>query len=123
MIQSKTVNYVCNSAVPKAMTLDQVRQHISTDTVVQAVTRAVKIARWNDARVTSNFRNVQNELTTCNGIVLRGTRIVLPAALQATAVELVHVGHQGIVKTKKLLHEKVWFPGIDCMTKKQVNSY
>ena len=120
VFQSKTVNYVCNSAVPKAMTLDQVRQHISTDTVVQAVTRAVKTGRWNDARVTSNFRNVQNELTTCNVIVLRGTRIVLPAAPQA--VELAHVGHRGIVKTKKLLREKVWFPGIDCMTEKQVKS-
>ena len=105
------VNYVCNFAVPKTMTLDEVRQHTSTDTVIQAVTRAVKSRRWNDARV-SNFRNVQNELTTSKGIVLRETRIV--AALQAKAVELAHVCHQGIVKTKKLLRKKVWFPGIDC---------
>ena len=95
------------------MTLDQIRQHTSTDTVLQAVTRAVKTGRWNDARVTSNFRNVQNELTTCNGTVLRGTRVVLPTALLARAVELAHVGHQGIVKTKKLLRKKVWFLGID----------
>ena len=105
------VNYVCNFAVPKTITLDEVRQHTSTYTVIQAVTRAVKTGRWNDARV-SNFRNVQNELTTSKGIVLRETRIV--AALQAKAVELAHVCHQGIVKTKKLLRKEVWFPGIDC---------
>ena len=40
--------------------------------------------------------------------MLRGTRVILPAVLQAKAVELAHVGHHGIVKTKKLLHEKVW---------------
>ena len=109
------VNYVCNSAVPKTMTLDEVRQLTSIDTVLQAVTRAIKTGRWNDARV-SNFRNVQNELITCNEIMLRGTRIVLPVALQANAVEL------AIVKTKKLLREKAWFPGIDCMAEKQVKS-
>ena len=114
------VNYVCNFAVPKAMTLDQVRQHTSTDTVLQAVTRAIKTSRWN-ARV-GNFRKVQNELTTCNDIVLRETRIVRPATLQAKAVELAHVGHQRIVKTKKLLGEKVWFPGIDCKAEKLVKS-
>ena len=26
---------------------------------------------------------------------------------------LAHVGHQGILKMKKLLREKVWFPGIE----------
>lgn len=30
-------------------------------------------------------------------------------------VHLAHRGHQGIVKTKQLLREKVWFPGIDSL--------
>ena len=95
------VNYVYNSADQKAMTPDEVRQFTTTDTVLQAATRDVKTGRWNDARV-SNFRNVQNELITCNRTVLRGTRIIMPAVLQAKAVELAHVGNQGIMKTKKL---------------------
>ena len=37
------VNYVCNTAVAKAMTLDQVRQHTNTDTVLQAITSAIKL--------------------------------------------------------------------------------
>ena len=80
------MNYECNSADPKAMTLDEVRQLTSTDTVLQAATRAIRTGRRNDARV-SNFRNVQNELITCNDIVLRGTRIILPAVLQAKAIK------------------------------------
>ena len=35
---------------------------------------------------------------------------------------LAHVGHQGIVKTKCLIREKVWFPGIDKMVKDKVDN-
>ena len=38
---------------------------------------------------------------------------MIPTAPQQRATSLAHEGHQGIVKTKKLLREKVWFPGID----------
>ena len=35
-------------------------------------------------------------------------------------MKLAHAGHQGIVKTKSLLRETVWFPGIDNMVEKAV---
>lgn len=47
------------------------------------------------------------------GTVLRGNRIVVLNTLRDRAVELVHVGHQGIVKTKGVIREKVWFHGVD----------
>ena len=37
-------------------------------------------------------------------------------------MELAHTGHQGIVKTKRLLREKVWFPGIDRMVKERIDN-
>ena len=48
-----------------------------------------------------------------DGIVLRGRRIVMPGSLRKQTLQLAHEGHQGIVKTKQLLREKVWWPGID----------
>ena len=39
--------------------------------------------------------------------------LTLPDTGDETAIALAHEGHQGLVKTKKLLREKVWFPGID----------
>ena len=58
---------------------------------------------------------VKTDLTIANvgNTLLRGTRIVIPQSLQRRVVRLAHEGHQGIIKTKKLLREKVWFPGID----------
>ena len=48
--------------------------------------------------------------------------MVVPTMLQKRAVEIAHEGHQGIVKTKTLLREKVWFPGIDGMVKEAIQN-
>ena len=45
----------------------------------------------------------------------------VPNTLRNRAVDLAHVGHQGIVKTKQLIREKVWFPGVDEMVKEKVD--
>ena len=37
-----------------------------------------------------------------------------------TIIDLAHASHQGIVKTKSLIREKVWFPGIDRMVEDKV---
>ena len=65
------------------------------------------------------FHTIRQELTanTEYGIVLRDSRIVLPTALHLRALHLAHKGHQGIIKTKKLLHKTVWFPLIDQLVK------
>ena len=55
-------------------------------------------------------------------MVLRGNRIIVPSKLRERAIDLAHVGHQGIVKTKSLICEKVWFPGIDKMVKDKVDN-
>ena len=41
------------------------------------------------------------------------SRIVIPASLRRHVLELAHEKHQGIVKTKTLLREKAWWPGMD----------
>ncbi|XP_033112370.1 uncharacterized protein LOC117113191 [Anneissia japonica] len=48
------------------------------------------------------------------------TRIVLPVALRQQAIDLAHASHQGIVKTKQLLRENVWFPGIEKAVEQKV---
>ena len=48
-------------------------------------------------------------------MILRGTRVIMPKILRQRAINLAHEGHQGLVKTKKLMREKVWFPQIDSL--------
>ena len=115
------VRYICNAAVPKAMTTDEVKQSTANDQTLQAVINAINTERWDDVLVQS-YKRLRDELSVYDGIVLRGTRIIIPTELQSKAVDIAHVGHQGIVKTKRLLREKIWFPAIDSLAERRVRS-
>ncbi len=60
------------------------------------------------------YKQVINELSISENI-LRDNRIVIPESSRLRAAQLAHEGHQGMCKTKKLLRERVWFPGVDKM--------
>ena len=49
----------------------------------------------------------------CGDILLHDNRLVIPKDLQLRIIGLARQSHLGIVKTRQLLHEKVYFPGID----------
>ena len=72
----------------------------------------------------NQFKHVQHELTVNHetNIILQDSRIVVPAALHDKAVSIAHEGHQGLVKTKQLIHEKIWFPGIDDTVQRMIKN-
>ena len=49
----------------------------------------------------------------------RSHRICVP---KKEVVDLAHCGHQGMTRTKQLLREKVWFPGIDRIAEEKVKN-
>ena len=73
------------------------------------------------------FLKISEELTVNDkaSIILRGSRIVMPGKLRERAVNIAHEGHQeghqGIVKIKKHIREKIWFPCQDDEMKKVVS--
>ena len=71
-----------------------------------------------DHRELKLLRNVKNELTVSRdkNLILRCTRIVIPKSLRADTIRLAHVRHQGILKTKSSMREKVWFPLNDSLS-------
>ena len=107
------VSFISRYAVPKAMTLKEIKDATDTDRTLKAVRAAIRTNQWN-VDLVQPFKSIKDELTiNSENVVLRGHRIVIPSALQQRAVDLAHDSHQGLVKTKALLREKVWFPGID----------
>ena len=60
-----------------------------------------------------SYLGVKNELCVIGKFVLRGTRIVIPQNLRKEVLALAHEGHQGIVKVKRHLRSKVWWPKVD----------
>ena len=69
------------------------------------------------------FGRIRDKLTVSQDadVILHGNRIVMPNSLRQRAISIAHEGHQGLVKTKKLLHEKIWFPRIDHDVKEMIN--
>ena len=58
------------------------------------------------------FWNARHLLTEVNGIVLRGSQIVIPKCLRRDMIQRAHEGHLGIAKTKCRAREVIWWPGM-----------
>jgi hypothetical protein len=109
-VAEEYVHYIARNAIPKTMTLTQLEQATARDPVLQQVHQSVISGNWQKNKETDPYFCV---VTATESLLLRGSRIVIPASLQPTTLQLAHEGHQGIVRTKQLLREKVWWPGID----------
>ena len=58
------------------------------------------------------YWDVRGELTECDGLLMRGCRLVVPKALQQETLSKIHEGHQGIVRCRLRANSSVWWPGI-----------
>ena len=116
------VNFMMRHAVPKAMTLEEIANATESDSMLQRLHAAIRLSMW-DAGCLKSYRAIKDELAIgVQGVILRGTRIIIPPSLHQRAIDIAHENHQGISKTKALLREKIWFPGIDELAHKTLES-
>ena len=62
--------------------------------------------------VMKHYLNIATELSVKDGILMRGSRIVVPAALRLEMLDRVHTGHQGIAKCRERVRQSIWWPGL-----------
>ena len=60
------------------------------------------------------------ELTIEDGLILKGTRIVVPRMKQVEILKLIHEGHQGLTKCMLRAKEPVYWPGLNNQLEKLV---
>ncbi|XP_055839723.1 uncharacterized protein K02A2.6-like [Episyrphus balteatus] len=105
------IKWIMSYAEPKAIKLKEIEEKSETDIEIQAVKKAMAEGSWiNDV---SAFKIFEHELSFVGGILLRGTRIVIPEKLREQALKLAHEGHPGMTLMKRRLRAKVWWPKID----------
>ena len=114
------------------MRIEVIRQHTTQDATLQAVMKAFHSGNWYlyrnepnvDKQIFDRCHLLRQKLSTSPDydLLLRDTRFVIPSSLQENVVDLAHMGHQGIVKTKALLREKVWFYNIDSLVENAVKN-
>ena len=98
--------------MPAAMTARHIEQESTDDTLLIQVRYTIREDKWADLENTV-FKAVRDELWVIGQIVMKGRRIVLPQKMQRLALILAHEGHQGVVRTKARLREKVWWARMD----------
>ncbi|KAJ1137731.1 hypothetical protein NDU88_004128 [Pleurodeles waltl] len=117
---------VIDRARPLPIPLDEVVEATKQGECLQIAVAATRSGDWHQLQRLGTFRmieakarhralfNVRNELSVSDeGCLLRGLRLVIPSSLTGRAVSLAHGAHQGIVKSKTCLRNKVLFPGLD----------
>ena len=115
-VSDEYVRYVCCQSVPETLTLAEIAKETANDVDLQCVTEAISSGKWHplSSETIRSFHKIREELTlTDESVILRGTRICIPAKLQQRVLKQAHDGHMGISKTKALLRTRVWFPNMD----------
>ena len=104
-----------------ALTVAEIAAATKDDKELAALMAFIKNGTGKLPSSLSAYQHVLSELAVSEeGILLRGTRIVIQSALKARVLGIAHAGHQGIVKTKRLIRSKLWFPGIDALAERVV---
>ena len=62
--------------------------------------------------VLKNYWLEQATLTVKDGLLLKDTRLVIPAAMRNDVLAKLHEGHQGMEKCKSRARQSVWWPGL-----------
>ena len=68
------------------------------------------------------FHRVRDDLSCVKDgrCLMRGSRVVIPAALHPRLLDLAHEGHRGVVRMKAKCREAIWWPGIDADIERHV---
>ena len=63
---------------------------------------------------------IANELSVCEGILLRGSRIVISISIYQEILRKLHCRHQGITKCRERARQSRWWPDISEDIKKMI---
>ena len=55
---------------------------------------------------------VKTEIAVANGLLLRGSRLIIPASMRLEILDKIHTGHQGINKCRERARQSVWWLGL-----------
>ena len=97
--------------------LEQLKESTKADNDLQNLSTLI-IEGWPNERhqlpkEMKPYWDFRDELTVYDGIVFKGERVVIPKAMQSEILHLIHYSHQGLVKSKQLARDIVFWKGMN----------
>ena len=117
-LQLQTAAYVkavVQSLPASEKQLERIKQHQQEDEVCQQVVSHCQSGwplRQELMGPVRCYYPVATELSIADGLLMRGNRIVIPAALRLEMLDRIHTGHQGISKCRERARQSIWWPGL-----------
>ena len=93
--------------------IDNLKEQLKADSVcsrVMMLCREGWPAHVKQESVLKNYWLERATLTVEDGLLLKDSRLVIPAILQNNVLAKLHEGHQGVVKCKARARQSVWCP-------------
>lgn len=109
---------VCDSFNVFPLSFKAVQQSSKSDPVIKKVYQYIqegwpKSLASNADRELVRFNNRRESLSTVQGCILFGERLVIPTPLRKRCLEELHRGHPGIQRMKALSRSYVYWPSLD----------
>ena len=121
--RTSSVPAIYNMAQIQALpvTYKNIKKCSQKDPVLSKVIRYLK-SGW-PAKMSDELKPYHSkrfELTMEGGVLLWGTRVVIPKKLQSTILDEIHQDHPGVVRMKTMARSYFWWPRLDKEIEKKV---
>ena len=130
--QEVSIMRVLASNLPPAITVEMLREVGTKDTDYKELAGYIQRGQMPEEKKWKDYTNTSTwpELSVLDSLICRGNRIVIPAgempghsgSIRQWLVQTAHIGHMGISAMKRLMRDRVWFPGMDAMIEDCVKS-
>lgn len=92
----------------------ELEHHQDNDQQIQRLKKILKgELKWSDdTSLKAEYRRWSEDLHENHGILMRFGQAVIPTGLRLKTLRLAHRAHLGVSKTKSILKDRVWWPGM-----------
>ncbi|XP_062715815.1 uncharacterized protein K02A2.6-like isoform X1 [Aedes albopictus] len=106
--------YVRNVLELEAVDIGELEKASSEDPELRELREYLDRGVWNYTSSTVKaYHAFRNELGKVGELVVRGSRLIVPASMRQRMLQLAHEGHPGRTKMQQRLRLSYWWPGMD----------
>ena len=107
------VNYIAFSKAWIAKLKETTREDPILGTVYQLTQQGWPHQRRHTPRMARVYWDFRDQLSTDEGLLLIGPKIVIPSCLQEEYLQRLHQGHLSATKVQQNAHQHLYWPGLD----------